>query len=203
MTLTDDEPVANSELTTDESELLASLETEIGYGINEFNTIGACLYQIKSKKLYRSTHTTFASYCKDKFQISRVHGDRLVSAFETQEFLKSEPIGSVVIPKTESALRAFNNLNISEKKAVGKKLKDEGCNDPTAKDVEAAKAKAVPAKSSKKTFITPKPDSLKLVLQDITETVAMVEQDRPKEDIIAALNKASIFIKDLLKKGAV
>ena len=102
----DDEPVANSELTTDESELLASLETEIGYGINEFNTIGACLYQIKSKKLYRSTHTTFASYCKDKFQISRVHGDRLVSAFETQEFLKSEPIGSVVIPKVKTPTSA-------------------------------------------------------------------------------------------------
>jgi hypothetical protein len=195
-----DAPVQISRLSDSESEELAELEKDIDEAMEHFNDIGFRLYQIKAKKLYRGTHTTFAAYCLDKFQISRVHGDRLVKAFKTQEILKREPDGSVAVPKTEAALRGLGGLAPENVKKVGKQLKDDGCENPTANDVNKAKAKAVPANTSKNPVKVSKPESLKLVLKDIDETVTMVEQDRPKGDIIASLHKASEIIKTLLKK---
>lgn len=197
-----DAPMKLSKLSDEERKLLNEYEDEIDQAWGAFLRIGHLLYRIKIGKLYRETYNTFASYCEKELSISRVHGDRLLNAYKTQEILKREPTGSVSIPQTESALRAMGGLDDSEKKAVAKSLKESGISNPTAKDVEAAKVKIAPI-SKPKAPKQPKPESLTLALAGIDEAVNMVREKKPEKDIIASLIKAAEHIKSLLKQKGV
>ncbi|MEI9960471.1 MAG: hypothetical protein WDM76_04855 [Limisphaerales bacterium] len=104
-----------SKLSKPEAELLHKCEAEIDEGLDRFITVGYRLHTIKSRVLYRATHNSFEKYCKEKWGFTAVHAKRLINANETNELLKSEPIGSVVMPQSEAAVRAMTGLTKEEK----------------------------------------------------------------------------------------
>lgn len=143
-----DEPEAAedlSPLTEAEKILRTECEADIKKKLLAFSDVGFRLHQIKSQKLYRSTHRSFEAYCKEKWGMSRVHANRQIDAHQTNELLKSEPIGTVSLAATESQARQLANLTPTEKVKVAKKVKEiVGDRAPTAKDFQQAKNEACP-----------------------------------------------------------
>jgi protein gp37 len=73
---------------------LRELEITIERGLPTFVEVGQALGQIRSRKLYRLTHSTFEDYCRERWGMTRQHANRLISA-------SLEPIGA----KTEGEAR--------------------------------------------------------------------------------------------------
>ena len=61
---------------------------------------------IPDSRLYRQTHTTFESFCRERWKLSIAHGIRLIAAAEVVQNLA--PIGA--IPTHESQLRPLSKL---------------------------------------------------------------------------------------------
>jgi phage N-6-adenine-methyltransferase len=70
---------------------LLSLERVIEGGLQTFVDVGLALMEIREARLYRATHKTFEDYCRDRWEWSRVHADRLIKAAEVADILK--PVG--------------------------------------------------------------------------------------------------------------
>ena len=73
-----------TELTLQEAETLKELEHVIKDGLYTYFEVGAALMKIRDLELYRATHTTFESYCRDTFQISRAQAYRLIDSYNVQ-----------------------------------------------------------------------------------------------------------------------
>lgn len=73
-----------AELATQEVERLKELEHVIKDGLYTYFEVGGALMTIRDLELYRATHSTFESYCRDTFQISRAHAYRLIDSHNVQ-----------------------------------------------------------------------------------------------------------------------
>ena len=136
-----------SDLTEDEQTLRDECEAEIHDGIEAVSQVGYRLYQVTTGKLYRSTHRFFGEYCEEVLGISRVHANRQIEAYQTDETVKSEPIGSVSVPQNESQARTVANLTPKEKVKVAKKVKEKlGKGKPTTKDWQEARQEVIATK---------------------------------------------------------
>jgi hypothetical protein len=69
----------NTDLTDSEESRLTELERDIKNGIAVFTSVGDALLEIRDGKLYRNTHGTFESYCRDKWQIGKTHAYQLIN----------------------------------------------------------------------------------------------------------------------------
>jgi hypothetical protein len=128
--------------------LRTECEREIDDRLEAFITVGYRLHVIKTQKLFRSTHRIFEKYCKEKWGISRVHANRQIDAYQTGDLLKTETIGSVSVPATESQARTLADLTPEDKVKVPRKVKQNvGPRKPTAKDFKQAKDQVCPAKA--------------------------------------------------------
>ena len=76
-----------AELTIQEAETLKELEHVIKDGLYTYFEVGAALMKIRDLELYRATHSTFESYCRDTFQISRAHAYRLIDSYNVQSII--------------------------------------------------------------------------------------------------------------------
>ena len=65
------------ELTEDEERDRHRLELRVEQA---FYQAGAALRELKERKLYRSTHSTFEEYCQDRFGYHRRHSYQLIDA---------------------------------------------------------------------------------------------------------------------------
>ena len=146
-----EQPVKLSRLCPADQKLRAECEADIQEGLVAVNNVGFRLHLIKTKKLYRSTHRLFSTYCEEVFGISRVHANRHIEAYYTDETLKSEPIGSVSVPGTESQGRTIANLTPKEKVKIAKKVKEKvGTDTATAKDWQQAREEVLPSRNTSK-----------------------------------------------------
>ena len=73
-----------AELTIQEVEKLKELEHVIKDGLYTYFEVGGALMTIRDLELYRAAHSTFESYCRDTFQISRAHAYRLIDSHNVQ-----------------------------------------------------------------------------------------------------------------------
>lgn len=94
-------------LTKGESNQLRKLESKIQKGMQTFFEVGAALKDIRDKKLYRTDHATFESYCETRWEFSKTHANRQVAAAQLIEDLT--PIG-VILPSNESQCRPLTKL---------------------------------------------------------------------------------------------
>ncbi|MGH7968790.1 MAG: hypothetical protein ACREIC_08705 [Limisphaerales bacterium] len=78
-------------------------ETIIGRGWNTFLEVGRALSRIRQKRLYRDQYSTFEEYCREKWDFSKTHANRLIEAAAVDNILA--PIGVKV--KKESHVRAL------------------------------------------------------------------------------------------------
>lgn len=117
---------------------LEQLEGTIKTGITTFINVGLALAEIRDAKLYRQTHTTFQSYCKDKWGFTRQRAYQLIGAAEVAGTLECKP--RVDIP--EKAFRLLAPIPTKEKRqeVYNKAVEIAGDGPVTTSDVAAARA---------------------------------------------------------------
>ena len=83
-------------LTEPEKVRLKEYERIIRKNLNAFLKVGHALAEIRDNRLYRKTHKTFEKYCKDKWDLSKVHAIRQICGYETVTFLENKmvPMGT-------------------------------------------------------------------------------------------------------------
>lgn len=67
-------------MTPGENRHLASLEKRIASGLQTFREVGSALLEIRDKRLYRETHSSFESYCSEKWGLDRGRAYQLMGA---------------------------------------------------------------------------------------------------------------------------
>ena len=130
-------------LTEDEFAELEEREKCIDENLLAFYEVGASLFNIKSKRLYKAKYRSFKAYCSDRWGFTSVHADRLISAHKTDELLRTQPIG-VTKPATESQSRTLNGLDSAQKVEVCKKVKEAHGDNPTAADFKKIRDQVSP-----------------------------------------------------------
>lgn len=122
----------------------ADLEATIARTIGSFAECGAALHQMKVGRLYVDHgYETFEDYCRQRWGITRQHGNRLIAAAATYDALAAaledtEPTGSV-LPTVESQARPLTQVPAAERPDVWRAAVDAaGGLSPTAAQVQAA-----------------------------------------------------------------
>jgi hypothetical protein len=95
MTLQTIEPTAITALTPGERRHLQALEKRIERGMQTFKEVGASLQEVRDSRLYRETHTSFESYCHERWGLERQRAYQLIGANEVIEALPAETSGLV------------------------------------------------------------------------------------------------------------
>ncbi len=69
-------------LSTPERSRLAELESLVERGLRTFVEVGKALMEIRESRLYRETHGTFETYCRERWGFSKRRGNQLIQAAE-------------------------------------------------------------------------------------------------------------------------
>jgi len=109
-----------AELTIQEVERLKELEHVIKDGLYTYFEVGGALMTIRDLELYRATHSTFESYCRDTFQISRAHAYRLIDSHNVQSTIDKAQAINFIEQATSLQLETKN------KEEKGEALNDLG-----------------------------------------------------------------------------
>lgn len=89
------------ELTEEEQRDRLHLERKVERAVFE---AGKALMELRDRRLYRSTHSTFEEYCKDRFGFQRRHPYRLIEASAVfDNLMKMCPNGTQTETETESS----------------------------------------------------------------------------------------------------
>lgn len=97
-----------------EADRLLALEVTIERGLYTFVDVGNALLEIRDSRLYRSTHSTFEDYCRERWGFNRAHAYRMIEAASVAGNLS--PNGD--IPLVESQLRPLTRLAPDEQRIV-------------------------------------------------------------------------------------
>ncbi len=104
------------------------LEAEVDAGLSTFIKVGQALEVIRADRLFKSTHGSFETYCRDRWGMSKTHANRLIASFEVVENLKSLGVGE---PVSEAQVRPLTGLNPDQQRKVWGAIV-EGTDDPAA-----------------------------------------------------------------------
>ena len=102
-------------LNQQERKSLAACEKTITANIRAFVKVGEALRAIRDGRLYRESYKTFEAYCRDRWDFTRTHGYRLISASETMEVLS--PVGGA-LPTAEAQLRPLLQFELADRPKV-------------------------------------------------------------------------------------
>lgn len=94
---------ATNNLNSDEKKRLQSAEASIRNGLKSFYNVGRALSDISQFRLYRETHSTFAKYAKEKWDMTTARVSQLQHAYRVHALLSSLDIKP--LPATESQCR--------------------------------------------------------------------------------------------------
>ena len=96
-------PVTSMPLSAKEVKRLAACEQQIERNLQGFFEAGSALAAINEEKLYRATHPTFDSYCKERWNFGRGYAYRLMDGAEIARDIATSPIGDKVPPPLNEA----------------------------------------------------------------------------------------------------
>jgi hypothetical protein len=116
-----------SSLQPDEAERLAACEQIISEGLTTFMAVGNALIEIRQGKLYRSSHRTFESYCRERFQIKRQRAYELMGAADVVNSLSeiSDKDDSLPLPQRESHANALAELPVDVRRQIWQQVNQE------------------------------------------------------------------------------
>lgn len=107
-----------TELTEDEERDRHRLELRVEQA---FYQAGAALRELKERRLYRSTHSTFEEYCQDRFGYHRRHSYQLIDAAAVFENLcangaqkSSDTNGARILPTSERQCRPLTRIEAAQ-----------------------------------------------------------------------------------------
>jgi hypothetical protein len=135
-----------NELALLEHKRLDELEAIIERGVQTFVEVGEALMEIRDSRLYKQTHSSFESYLRERWRMSRPRGYQLIAAAELSTTVDSPP-------KNEWQARAL-------RPAVDKKPK---CREAVVKDGDL---QGLPVRAS-----APRPESVDISEKDFQKTV--------------------------------
>jgi hypothetical protein len=96
------------ELTHDEQRDLLHLERKVE---RAFYEAGKALQELRDRRLYRSTHANFESYCLERFGFKRRHPYRLIDAAQVfDNLIEMCPNWTQILPTTEYQIRPMTCL---------------------------------------------------------------------------------------------
>jgi hypothetical protein len=72
-----------------------------------FYEAGKALAELRERRLYRSTHKTFETYCQDRFGFTRRHVNYLIAGSQVVENLQMGTNGSQILPTSERQVRSL------------------------------------------------------------------------------------------------
>ncbi|MBD2441194.1 hypothetical protein [Nostoc sp. FACHB-110] len=138
------------ELTQEEQRDRTRLEEKVE---TAFYEAGSALRELRSRRLYRSTHKTFEEYCKDRFGFERRHPYRLIEAADVVDNLKMcpnwtqnnavsktvtvESVAIPVLPTSEGQVRPLTTLEpVQQQKAWLKAVEAVGGKVPSGRVVK-------------------------------------------------------------------
>jgi hypothetical protein len=108
-------------LTDQEKVRLRTLIRTIERGLSTFLEVGAALLEIRGSRLYRETHSTFESFCRDTFGLARSTCDGMIRSASVAQSLQQN--GVELSPAiTESVIRPVASLPSSELQSATWKL---------------------------------------------------------------------------------
>jgi hypothetical protein len=123
-------------LTVTETDRLHDLEIIIERGLETFIEVGNALLEIRDQRLYRLEHKTFEQYCRQRWNMSRRQGDRVIQAAEVTRNLR--PIG--LTPDNEAQVRPLVGLEPEAQTTVWELAVENACDGKvTAEQVTAIK----------------------------------------------------------------
>jgi len=83
------------------------------------------LKAIKDGKLYRETHSSFEDYCKQRWNISRSHANRLIDAAKVVEEIQMSPMGDKSTQELPQNERQARKIKDASRAAVKVKVEPE------------------------------------------------------------------------------
>lgn len=92
-------------LSAAERKALKRFENTIAEGAAAFLRVGLALREIRDRRLYRETHSSFESYCLKRFNFKRAYGYRLIEEATAVAELQVYPIGDTPLPQNEGQAR--------------------------------------------------------------------------------------------------
>jgi hypothetical protein len=120
---------------------LKRCEAIIERNLKTFINVGNALLNIRDNRLYRDTHKTFETYCRERWGWSKTHANRLVEAASVTQNLT--PTG--VIPTNERQLRPLANLKPAAQRQIWTQaVKESNGRAPTAALVNQIKYRIRP-----------------------------------------------------------
>jgi hypothetical protein len=128
-------------------------EHVIRNGLATFLEVGQALATIRNKRLYRDFFTTFEDYCRQKWEISKSHANRMIEAAVVVSILT--PIGAK--PSSESQIRPLVGLAPQKIPDAWNRAKElAGSGEITAKVVRQAAEEFKPASTHDSEAVTGK-----------------------------------------------
>lgn len=125
-------------LTTSEQCELVLAEDKIRAGLDSFIQVGEALARVRDGRLYRETHATFASYCEEKWGLSRRHAYQLIDASEVVENLSAMAHTGIQIPTNERQARPLARLDPEQQQEAWERAVETAPNGKvTARHVES------------------------------------------------------------------
>lgn len=105
------------ELTGIERSDLEKHEVAIERGLATFTEVGAALMDIHNRRLYRASYSTFEDYCKERWEMTKIHAYRLIGAVRVTQNLRSNQLVTR-FPMTESQVRPLTSLEPHQQQEV-------------------------------------------------------------------------------------
>ncbi|MBD2471998.1 hypothetical protein [Nostoc sp. FACHB-145] len=103
------------ELSEDEQRDRLHLERKVE---RAFFEAGKALAELRARKLYRSTHSTFEEYCKDRFGYNRSRSYQLIDAATVVDNLHKCPQFVDILPTAEGQVRPLTKLETEQQQEV-------------------------------------------------------------------------------------
>jgi hypothetical protein len=99
-------------LTTEERVRLGQLIRTVERGLSQFLAVGAALLELRSSRLYRETHDTFESFCRETFGLARSTTDQVIRSATAAQLLIDN---GVTLPPntTEATIRPVASLPVA------------------------------------------------------------------------------------------
>ena len=200
MTHTEGTNLAVSEpLSVAEGEELRQAEAVIEKGQKTFVEVGDALLRIQEQRLYRRTHRTFGSYCRERWGWSRSRAYQLIEAASVIEDLstnggQTQPSLPPILPTSERQARPLAELPQEERRAVWEQLVEETDGQPTAKAVERAAKKAKANGGASKSVPTQPKPKVHPVDAPMPPAQKDEEGDEVPEALIPVFEKRAEFI---------
>ena len=125
------EVILPEKLTPEEQSSRFLLERQVE---RAFYNAGKALQQLQDRQLYRSTHQTFAEYCRERFGFQRRHLYQLIEAAQVFDNLLATALGQdpkrranspQILPTSEYQVRSLTKLEPAQQREVWQQAVDQ------------------------------------------------------------------------------